>query len=264
MKLSLTNLALLLILLIFSGVESFDRYVEYTNDQFWLLSGGLLILALIARRLRKIIFPTLLFFLLLHIFRPVNLWFTDIIGANFNGTYYLLPCLSFIGLILLVPSIKSTIDWWRKESFSKTLIIQMILAVVLGSVAMFIYLKANPNSLDRFVGMLPDGSILMIVLMGVLYAGLNASVEELIFRGMVWNGLEKIMPGSWLIGFSQAAIFGLSHYWGLPGGWSGVLMTFVLSLFLGYVRIKSGGILGCILVHFGLNLSQYFMLYWFK
>lgn len=112
--------------------------------------------------------------------------------------------------------------------------------------------------------MLPEGSFIFIIAMGIAYALLNAVVEEYIFRGMIWNGLEKIMTNKSLVIFTQAAIFGITHYWGLPGGISGVVLIFTWSLYLGYVRQKTGGILGVIGLHFGANLLQYFMLFLYK
>lgn len=254
------KIGLFLMLLVLSAVESFDRYMDFSGSTYWIIAAGLLALTFIGWRMKAEIAFTFFFFALLHLCRPLNVWFTELLGANFNGTYYLIPSVLFIALILIVPGVKRTIGWWQKEQISLSLLGQMTVAILLGSGAMYWYLVENPEYLDRFIQMLPEGSLGYLILMGVAFAGLNAAVEELIFRGMLWNGLEKIQFSmDWII-VIQAVIFGLSHFWGLPGGWTGVLMTFVMALFFGYVRVKTGGILGVILVHFGLNLAQYFML----
>lgn len=261
---STRNILLLIILLVFASVESLDRYSDYSELQFWLIALGLAGLAWLGKFLDKDIFPTLLFFLILHLFRTVNILFTDLAGANFNGTYYFLPVVFFTLIIATRPQVKQTIDWWRKDQFSPKTRWLMLLAILTASAIMFVYLKLNTASIDRFLDMLPEGGLGFIVSMGLLYAALNGIVEEYIFRGMIWNGLGKIFTHHRVIIGVQAAIFGLSHYWGLPGGWSGVLLTFFFAIFLGYIRHKTQGLWGCIIVHFGINLTQYFMLFAFK
>ncbi len=264
MKFSLKQYILFVFTLLLAGLSSVERYFELNQLAFWSIGSGLILMSGITYYLNKKFTPTIIFFVILHFCRYLNEWFTQLIGANFNGTYFLIPVILFTLLILFFSEIKSTIGWWHKDSVDSKLILQMLLAVGISGIGMFIYLKMNTSSIDRFIGMLPEGSFIFLIGMGIAYALLNAVVEEYIFRGMIWNALEKIMTNKSLVILSQAAIFGITHYWGLPGGISGVVLIFTWALYLGYIRQKTGGILGVIGLHFGANLLQYFMLFLFK
>lgn len=264
MEINIRQIILFFFILVVSGIESIERYLEMDTTMFWSIGALLLVICLISYRLKQNLLPTFSFFALLHFSKPLNESFTELIGANFNGTFFLIPVVVSGLLIALFPQIKSTIGWWKKEMIGRQLALQMVLAVTIGSIAMYIYLKLNTDNIDRFIGMLPKGSALFILGMGLAYAALNAIVEEFIVRGMVWNALEKVMTSQRLVIFTQAFIFGISHYWGLPGGLSGVVMVFLWSLYLGYVRNKTGGLVGVILLHFGANLIQYFILLSFR
>lgn len=264
MEIKTRQIILFFFILVVSGIESIERYLEMDTITFWSIGALLLVICLISYRLKRNLLPTFSFFALLHFSKPINKAFTELIGANFNGTFFLIPVLLSGLLIALFPQIRATIGWWKKENIGLQLALQMVLAVVIGSIAMYIYLMLNTDNIDRFIGMLPEGSVLFIVGMGVAYAALNAMVEEFIVRGMIWNALEKVMTSQRLVIFTQAVLFGISHYWGLPGGLSGVVMVFLWSLYLGYVRNKTGGLVGVILLHFGANLLQYFILLTFR
>jgi len=264
MRFNLKHCVLLLFTILIACLGSVERYFELNQVVFWSIGSGLILIGIISNYINRKFTPTIIFFIIIHFCRYLNEWFTQLIGANFNGTYFLIPVVLFTLVILFIPKVKSTIGWWHEEVINRKLMLQMLLAIGISGLGMFIYLKMNTSSIDRFIGMLPEGSLIFLIGMGIAYALLNAVVEEYIFRGMIWNALEKIMTNKSLVIFSQAAIFGITHYWGLPGGVSGVVLIFTWSLYLGYIRQKTGGILGVIGLHFGANLLQYFMLFLFK
>ena len=265
MKLRLQNFLLLLFLLIASFIEAGQRYLSIFQEHFWSILAGLLLICLLTFKLKKPLFWTMAFFTIIHFTLFVNKALVGYLGIDFNGTYFLIPTLVFTLMIVFVPQVKQTINWWRIDKLTEPLIWQMIIAWALGSIGMFLYLSSvEPHQLERFLDMLPSGSWLTIAFGGIAFALLNAAVEEYIIRGMIWNGLEMIIHNPYILILTQAIIFGLSHYFGLPGGVSGVLMVFTWSLFLGYVRWKSEGLLTVIALHFGANLAQFFMLYAFK
>ena len=263
MKLSATNLILLLFLLLASALEFAQRYVDFTFFQFWVLGTGMLVITGVSYRMKKEIAPTLAFFALVHFTRYANEYVVAVLDSNFNGTYFLLPVALFTLIIILIKPGKETIGWWKMDKVSGALILQMSVVLVVGSIGMYWFMATHQDELDRFLEMLPQGSILKIVSLGLVFAGMNAAVEEFVIRGMIWNGLGKIMSNTTLLIVVQAIIFGLSHYFGLPGGITGVVMVFGWSLFIGYFRWKSGGLLAAIGLHFSANLAQFFMLYLF-
>jgi len=80
------------------------------------------------------------------------------------------------------------------------------------------------------------GGILRVVVLAPI-------VEELIFRGVIFSGFQKIYSSFWAIFFS-AMLFALFHLnpWQLGP-------TFLLGLLLGFVRLRTGSLLAAIFTH---------------
>jgi membrane protease YdiL (CAAX protease family) len=80
------------------------------------------------------------------------------------------------------------------------------------------------------------GGILRVVILAPI-------VEELIFRGIIFSGFQRIYPAFWAIFFS-ALLFALFHLnpWQLGP-------TFLLGLLLGFVRLRTGSLLVSIFTH---------------
>jgi uncharacterized protein len=82
-------------------------------------------------------------------------------------------------------------------------------------------------------------------------------VEELIFRGVIFSGFQRIYPAFWSIFFS-ALLFALFHLnpWQLGP-------TFLLGLLLGYVRLRTGSLLAAIFTH-ALHNAMIFLSVYYK
>lgn len=83
---------------------------------------------------------------------------------------------------------------------------------------------------------------------GVLQTGFT---EELIFRGLIAGSLSRRLPFLWA-NLLQAFIFLLPHLLVLmvmPEMWPVLPLVLVGALFFGWIRIKSGSILGSWLMH---------------
>jgi membrane protease YdiL (CAAX protease family) len=254
---------LLIFLFVAAGTIFGERYLELSLVAYAMIGIVLTYMIRMGEVLDARMTATFGFFALLHWMRPVNEKVTELLQANVDGTYFIGPILLFTLALILFPSIRASIDWWKIDNFDRKTNIQLMLAILLGCGAMYIYVIYNQESLARFIGMLPQGSLLKILFLGIVFSLLNAVVEEYIIRGMVWNGLSKIFSNTLAINLIQASMFGASHYFGLPGGITGVALVFFWSLIMGHFRIKSGGIITVIIAHFALNLFEYFILYSF-
>jgi membrane protease YdiL (CAAX protease family) len=100
-----------------------------------------------------------------------------------------------------------------------------------------------------FVGLgLGAEAIAMALLYGVVKTGF---AEELLFRGLIAGSLSRRMSLPWA-NLTQATIFLLPHLpvlFVMPELWWVLPLVFVAALFMGWVRIKSGSILGPWLLH---------------
>jgi membrane protease YdiL (CAAX protease family) len=98
-------------------------------------------------------------------------------------------------------------------------------------------------------------AIAMALLYGVVKTGLT---EELLFRGLVTGSLARRLPGVWA-NLLQALIFLAPHLlvlrvmpellWIIP-------LVFAGALFAGWLRIRSGSILGPWLIHAAANVAM--------
>lgn len=114
----------------------------------------------------------------------------------------------------------------------------------------------RPGSPQRpFVGLgLSGTSIAMALLYGVVKTGF---AEELLFRGLIAGSLARRLP-LWSANLLQAAIFLLPHLLVLrhaPELWWLLPLVFASALFKGWVRIRSGSILGPWLIHAVANVG---------
>jgi membrane protease YdiL (CAAX protease family) len=115
----------------------------------------------------------------------------------------------------------------------------------------------RPGSGSRqFVGLGLGGPAIPIILVyGVVKTGF---AEELLFRGLIAGSLSRRLPLVWA-NLSQALIFVIPHLillFIMPELWMILPLIFIGDLFLGWVRIKSGSIIGPWLVHASVNVTM--------
>jgi membrane protease YdiL (CAAX protease family) len=111
----------------------------------------------------------------------------------------------------------------------------------------------SPQQAFRGLG-LSGPSVLMALLYGVVKTGLP---EELLFRGLIAGSLSRRFAPLWA-NLGQALIFLVPHLFVLrimPEMWGILPVVFAASLFLGWVRIKSGSITGPWLIHSSANVA---------
>lgn len=105
-----------------------------------------------------------------------------------------------------------------------------------------------------FLGLgLGGPTIPMALLYGVVKTGFS---EEFLFRGLIAGSLSRRLSTVWA-NFWQALIFLVPHLLLLrimPEMWGLLPIVFAGALFSGWVRIKSGSILGPWLIHASLNV----------
>lgn len=239
----------------------FPVYIGISFYSFWLLSGLLLATCISSYFKFRQIFTTVLFFSLVHFSRPLAFWFTEKIGIQFPGTFYLIPILTFCLFLLLFPSLRKNTGWWKRTRPDK---ISFLLATGLAgisAVSLLIWAKLFPDDVTFFRERFPDFAFGSALIAGLAFAFFNSFCEEFLSRGMLWNGLEKLGWNVPQIIFSQAIIFALFHVSGFPGGLIGMIMVFFWSVILGIIRKRSEGLLLVIASHFVSDFTIFMILF---
>ena len=105
-----------------------------------------------------------------------------------------------------------------------------------------------------FVGLDLGPAVVMALLYGVVKTGFS---EELLFRGLIAGSLSRRLSLGWA-NFWQAVIFILPHLtlaFLAPELRGYLVVIFAGAFFVGWLRIKSGSILGPWLIHATLNTA---------
>ncbi len=92
-------------------------------------------------------------------------------------------------------------------------------------------------------------------LAGLLFAVVNAAMEEAVWRWILGDLLDRAIGRAWIVVLPQAGSFGLFHVHEFPRGWIGVGMTTVYGLFLGIIRHRTGGLGPPIAAHMFADLT---------
>jgi uncharacterized protein len=191
--------------------------------------------------------PALLHAGLLILLLGLPVLFTDLA----QWPLYLGVPLAVYGLIVvLVPALRRSIGWLRVGNLDRWNLAATAGVIVVASSAlvMWFYLM-QPDAL-AYAEKLPvrTWSPLQLVLAGVFFSVVNATLEELLWGGVLQEALQTelgVLVG-WLV---QGVAFGAMHYRGFPSGVLGVCLASIYGLMLGWLRIRSQGMFLPILAH---------------
>ena len=137
------------------------------------------------------------------------------------------------------------------------------LGVTLAAVALLIIwppplgpLVREGSAMGSFAGLgLSVQTIVMALLYGVVKTGFS---EELLFRGLIAGSLSRRLPLVWA-NIVQALIFLAPHLlllFIMPEMWGLLPLVFFGALLKGWLRIKSGSIIGPWLIHGCVNMAM--------
>lgn len=137
---------------------------------------------------------------------------------------------------------------WRSGDASARLWLAAFAISILTTIALVTWVGFFQPNLENFRAMVPRGNVLVLISAALGFALLNATMEELIWRG----GIQ-----SWLVGHTsvrlailiQALSFGALHWAGFPSGWSGVALATIYGVMLGWLRHATGGLAAPIVAH---------------
>ena len=94
----------------------------------------------------------------------------------------------------------------------------------------------------------PRWSFPALIGAGVIFSCLNALLEEILFRGLLYDAL-RISYGLASTLLIQALAFGAVHASGFPSGVVGVILASIYGLMQGGLRVYAGGLGVCWVAH---------------
>lgn len=110
----------------------------------------------------------------------------------------------------------------------------------------FVLFRPDYSEVLRTIPRLPAALLFAGI---VLFAMLNAALEEFMYRGIVMGALDATLGAGAASVTLQAAVFGILHIGGFPRGAVGIALATIYGLMMGAVRRRSGGLLAPWIAH---------------
>jgi membrane protease YdiL (CAAX protease family) len=111
------------------------------------------------------------------------------------------------------------------------------------------YLLLRPTVADLVETFVPELPMGLLIAGGLVFAMVNAAVEEGAYRGVLLHALETSLGPGLVALVLQAVAFGALHINGFPRGWIGVGQACLYGLFMGMIRKRAGGMFAPWLAH---------------
>lgn len=149
----------------------------------------------------------------------------------------------------LLPFTAGAFSWMKEGDLGRREMVLIGAIVPISCIALVLwYCLANPDVSDlaaRIARMNP----VVLVPAGLLFAVGNAVCEEFVWRGMIFDAVERVFPSISVVILVQGISFGMAHLHGFPRGASGIFLASIYGCMLGYIRHHAHGLLAPVIAH---------------
>jgi membrane protease YdiL (CAAX protease family) len=173
--------------------------------------------------------------------------------------YKVAPLVVYAGVVGVSHNLRKSVLWIRPGRLGIDIWLLVSLVVVVSGASLLVWNLICRPDLGPSRANMPSMPLWLLPLAGVVFALVNAAVEEAIFRGIFLQALDSAVGVGIISLVIQAVIFGWLHYSevGFPKGLVGVAMAIVYGLLLGYLRYRSRGMLAPWLAHVGTDIAVF-------
>jgi membrane protease YdiL (CAAX protease family) len=186
---------------------------------------------------------------------PLSAFCVICLGVIFAGVRYFpvilaVGLLGYVGIVRIVSWLRGTATWARWGSFDAGVCLLSVGAWLLAAAALSSwYLVLHPNVADIVNAYVPALPLGLLIAGGVIFAMLNAAVEEAAYRGVFLHALDRSLGPGFAALLLQALAFGAIHIRGFPRGWIGVGLACIFGLLMGLIRRRAGGMFAPWITH---------------
>jgi len=169
--------------------------------------------------------------------------------------------------ILPFAQTRTTLSWATWGKLDRTSLALSLATGLLSTIALVLWATWSDNlgigvHMMQGLAEVPNWLVLCIVIPS--FALINAFIEEIIYRGVFQEALQRVLQRNDLVLILQASAFAAVHFAaGFPNGYMGYSMVFVYGWMLGYLRIRSQGLMAPYLAHVisDLTIGYYLFIY---
>lgn len=161
----------------------------------------------------------------------------------------IIPIMVYTAVVLLTPPLRRETAWLKWGAVTRRLVAWSIVVVVVSSAALVVWYRLVGPDIAVFTEFIPERPLYQLLIGGLGFALINGVVEEVIFRGILWDGLRALIPVTWVFLLVQGLFFGTAHFWGVPNGILGAVLATIYGIMLGVIRLRSGGLAMVIVTH---------------
>jgi membrane protease YdiL (CAAX protease family) len=163
-------------------------------------------------------------------------------------------------LVATVPQLRASCGWLRRGSIDRRLWMMIAAFILVSATALVVWRYTTSEDVGAFRRFIPAGVPRWSIWPGiVLFAMLNATFEEAIWRGAIFQSLEAAVGRGWVAWALQGIGFGVWHFQGFPHGWVGVGLATIFALMMGMLRMRGGGMLAPWVAHVFADVTIYTM-----
>jgi membrane protease YdiL (CAAX protease family) len=214
-----------------AGRPRMEQTTETPSDRTWRAAHGMLFLALIGLS-----------------------WLNP--GFRSWPWFWLMPLATYFTLTACIPPLRRTLVGPRMGTATVRTGIATVATIALASTALLLFqwvVHPDVQSLRDALPVQPQNGVLLA---GAIFALINATCEELVFRGILFDALESEWGRRFAVG-ATAILFGLGHLHGYPPGWIGAGLAGIFGVMLGVLRVQTGGLSLPIIAHIAADATIY-------
>jgi uncharacterized protein len=175
--------------------------------------------------------------------------------------YFLLPLLAYAAIVLALPPLRRTAPRLAVGRLGGWPLAAAIALSVAASAGLVVFhALAHPDVADLAAG-LPVAVFGNLLFAGIGFSITNATLEELIFRGVLW----EVTASEWNAGVALAGtsvFFAMGHHHGYPPGPIGTVLASIFGFAVGLLRLWTGGLGLAIAVHLCADATIFSLLCW--
>ena len=169
------------------------------------------------------------------------------------------PFVGYFLLVAAVPRLRRSLIWLRFGKISTSSFFATVGIAGATALTLVLFRATTEPDVSSYSAALPFESLGGVLMAGIIFTIVNATLEEMVFRGILFDALESQWGARFTLVIT-ALLFGLGHLRGYPSGVAGAGLAVVFGLVTGGLRLWAGGLVLPILAHLAADATIYIIL----